>query len=79
MICPKCGKEMQVGALGPSAKGSLYWAKKEYFQSKIMNFVTERDAKKNGAIHIPIGNGVTNNRTTAWACEVCKYVLIDCN
>jgi hypothetical protein len=42
-------------------------------------FFTEGNAIKNGAIHIPVGNGVTQNRTKAWACGECKYVLIDCN
>ena len=79
MICPKCGKNMIIGALGPSEKGSLFWAKEEYYKSKIGNFFTERNAIKNGAIHISIGNGVTRNRTKAWACEECKFVLIDCN
>ena len=79
MKCPKCGKEMTVGALGPSAKGSLFWATDEYFNSKISNFLTEHNAVKNGGFHIPVGYGVTNNRTKAWACEDCKFVLIDCN
>lgn len=79
MKCPKCGKEMIAGALGPGGKGSLFWAKDEYFKNKIANFCTEHNAIKNGAIHIPVGNGVTNNRTKAWACEGCKFVLIDCN
>lgn len=26
-----------------------------------------------------IGNEVTRDRTKAWACEECKFVLIDCN
>lgn len=79
MICPKCGKDMTIGALSPNEKGSLFWAKEEYYKSKICNCFTERNAIKNGAIHIPIGNGVTKNRTKAWACEECKFVLIDCN
>ena len=79
MICPKCGKNMVLGALGPSAKGALYWAREDYFKSKVCNLFTEGNAIKNGAIHIPVGNGVTQNRTKAWACEECKYVLIDCN
>lgn len=79
MICPKCGKNMIIGALSPIAKGSLFWAKEEYYESKICNFFTERNAIKNGAIHIPVGNGVIRNRTKAWACEECKFVLIDCN
>lgn len=79
MICPKCGKEMEHGALGPSAKGSLFWAGDEYFKSKIANFFTERNAINNGGIHIPVGNGVINSRTEAWACRKCNFVLIDCN
>lgn len=70
---------MIIGALGPSEKGSLFWAKEEYYKSKIGNFFTERNAIKNGAIHIPVGNGITKNRTKAWACKECKFVLIDCN
>ncbi len=79
MICPKCGKEMIPGALGPSPKGAVYWAQESYFKSKICNLFTKKDAVKNGAIPIPIGNGLTQNRTKAWACKECKYVLIDCN
>lgn len=79
MKCPKCGNEMIVGALGPSAKGSLFWARDEYFKSKVANFLTEQNAIKNGGIHIPVRNGVIDNRTKAWACEDCKFVLIDCN
>jgi hypothetical protein len=79
MNCPKCEKEMTAGYLSSGAKGSLFWARNEYFQNKLANFFTERDAIKNGGIHIPVGNGVINNRTKAWACESCKFVLIDCN
>lgn len=79
MICPKCGKDMTIGALGPNEKGALFWAKEEYYSSKICNFFTKRNAIKNGAIYIPVGNGFTKNRTKAWACEECKFVLIDCN
>jgi len=79
MKCPKCEKEMVEGSLGPGGKGSLFWARNEYFQSKIANFFTEKNAIKNGGMHIPVRNGVANNRTRAWACEGCKFVLIDCN
>ena len=79
MKCPKCGEEMIIGALGPGGKGSLFWARNEYFQNRMANFFTEHTAIKNGGIHIPVGNGVINNRTKAWACESCKMVLIDCN
>lgn len=79
MKCPKCGKEMIIGALAPIQKGNLFWATNEYFNSKIGNFFTEKDAIKNGGIHIPVRNGITNNRTKAWACEECKFVLIDCS
>ena len=79
MKCPKCGKEMIIGSLGPGGKGSLFWAKNEYFQSKLCNFFTERYALKNGGIQIPVGNGLTKDRTKAWACDDCKFVLIDCN
>lgn len=27
----------------------------------------------------PGGNGITNKRIRAWACNECKLVLIDCN
>ena len=43
------------------------------------NFFTKRDALKHGAINIRVGNGVTNDRTRAWACRECKFVVIDCN
>lgn len=42
-------------------------------------FFTKRDALKHGAINIRVGNGVTNDRTRAWACRECKFVLVDCN
>lgn len=79
MRCPKCGKEMTEGALGPSAKGSLYWARDEYFKSKIGNLFTERSAIKEGGIHIPARNGLIDDRTKAWACKECRFVLIDCS
>ena len=79
MICPKCGKEMQSGALGPSEKGWVYWARDEFFRKKCLTFMLKRTAVKNGAIIIHIRNGITDYRTKAWACEDCKYVLIDCN
>ena len=80
MKCPKCGNEMIVGALGrPSAYGSLFWARDEYYKNKMSNFFTEHNAIKNGGISIPVGNGITNNRTKAWAFVCCKMVLIDCN
>ena len=79
MICPKCGKSMIMGAIGSNAKGSLFWAKNEYFQNKMCNLISERGAIKNGGMRIPVGNGMTNERTKAWACEECKLVLIDCN
>ena len=79
MICPKCGKEMQAGALGPTEKGSLFWADNEYFKKKFNNFMTLRNALNNGAIRIRVGNGFTSNRTQAWACRDCKMVLVDCN
>lgn len=77
-ICPKCGKEMQIGALGPIQRGELFWADNTYFQSKICNFMTIKGAERNGAIRIPVGNGITNNRTKAWACTECRMVLVDC-
>ena len=79
MLCPKCGKKMQNGSLGPSQKGLVYWARDEFFNSKIFIFMTKRSAAKNGAIIIPVRHGLINHRTKAWACEDCKYVLIDCN
>ncbi len=79
MLCPKCGKEMQGGELGPSSKGFVYWARDEFFRNKVLGFMTKRRAIKNGAIIIPVRNGMFDHRTKAWACEECKYVLIDCN
>lgn len=79
MRCPKCQKEMETGYLGSSEKGMLIWAEKKYFDNKLCNFFTKRDALKHGAINIRVGNGVTNDRTIAWACKECKFVLIDCN
>lgn len=79
MICPKCEKEMCVGAIGGTGKSELFWADNEWFNSKICNLYTERDAIKNGGLHIPIGNGMTSNRTKAWVCKECKLVLVDCN
>lgn len=79
MICPKCKKEMCIGMLGPGGKGSLFWAEDDYFKNKTDNLFTEKNAIKRGAIHIPVGNGITNKRTRAWACNECKLVLIDCN
>ena len=79
MNCPKCGNKMIVGALGPSAKGSLFWANEEFFDNKVANLFTEQIAIKNGGIHIPVRNGITDARTKAWACEDCKLVLVDCN
>ena len=61
MLCPKCGKEMQAGALGPTEKGSLFWADNEYFKKKFNNFMTLRNALNNGAIRIRVGNGLTSN------------------
>jgi hypothetical protein len=79
MRCPKCQKEMETGYLGSSEKGMLIWAEKKYFDNKLCNFFTKRDALKHGAINIRVGNGVTNDRTIAWACRECKFVLVDCN
>lgn len=60
-------------------KGHCIGQGKTILNLKFVFFFTEGNAIKNGAIHIPVGNGVTQNRTKAWACEECKYVLIDCN
>lgn len=79
MKCPKCGKELAAGALGPGGKGSLFWANNDFFKDRVCNFFTEGQALKKGAIHIPVGDGVIHGRTKAWACEDCKYVVIDCN
>ena len=79
MRCPKCQKEMETGYLGSSEKGMLIWAEKKYFDNKLCNFFTKRDALKHGAINIRVGNGVTSDRTRAWACRECKFVVIDCN
>lgn len=81
MICPKCGKEMKKGAIGPNGRTTwLYWAEDDYFRDKIINFTpTKRKAEKDGAVIIPVRNGVTQDRTGAWACKDCSCVLIDCN
>jgi len=80
MVCPKCGKEMTIGALAqPNGKGSLFWADNDYFDSKIANFFTAGDAINKGGISIPINNGITSDRRKAWACKECKFVLVDCN
>ena len=81
MICPKCGKEMNIGAVAQSNgnKGSIFWADNDFFNSKINNFFTAKDAVKNGGVSIPIHNGITNDRTKAWACKDCNMVLIDCD
>lgn len=49
MRCPKCQKEMETGYLGSSEKGMLIWAEKKYFDNKLCNFFTKRDALK----HVP--------------------------
>ena len=46
MRCPKCQKEMETGYLGSSEKGMLIWAEKKYFDNKLCNFFTKRDALK---------------------------------
>ena len=46
---------------------------------KQLIYLQKKNAIKRGAIHIPVGNGITNKRTRAWACNECKLVLIDCN
>lgn len=58
MRCPKCQKEMETGYLGSSEKGMLIWAEKKYFDNKLCNFFTKRDALKHGAINIRVGNGL---------------------
>ena len=70
---------METGYLGSSEKGMLIWAEKKYFDNKLCNFFTKRDALKHGAINIRVGNGFTNDRTRAWASIECKFVLVDCN
>ena len=79
MRCPKCQKEMETGYLGSSEKGMLIWKEKKYFDNKLCNFFTKRDALKHGAIKIRVGNGVTKDRTRAWACREFKFVLVDSN
>ena len=36
MICPKCGKEMNIGVVAQSNgnKGSIFWADNDFFNSK---------------------------------------------
>ena len=70
---------MTQGALSTNAKGALFWAPERYYEKKMCNFFTEGNALKNGGIRIPVGNGITQDRTKAWACEECKFVLADCN
>ena len=60
-------------------KRNVNLGRKKYFDNKLCNFFTKRDALKHGAINIRVGNGVTNDRTRAWACRECKFVVIDCN
>mgnify|MGYP004484254887 CR=1 FL=1 len=40
---------MTLGALGPNAKGALFWAPEAYYETKVCNFFTEGDALKNEA------------------------------
>jgi len=65
-LCPRCGKRMTPGT------GSV-------LGDEDKNFLHQGDALKNGGIRIPVSNGITNDRTGAWVCEKCKFVLIDCN
>ena len=78
MKCPKCGKEMTRGALGPGNKGFMFWAKDEFFKNTLCNLFTRAGIKKTGGIIIPLGNGITIDRTIAWSCRDCEMVLIDC-
>lgn len=80
MKCPKCCEEMQIGEIGyVNGNGGVFWASKEFFNKKICNCYTKNGAIKEGAMDIPLGNGFTHNRTKAYACKKCKFVLIDCN
>lgn len=74
-----CGKRMTPGTLSLNAKGELFWAPEAYYETRIRIFFTKGDALKNGGIRIPVSNGITSDRTGAWVCEKCKFVLIDCN
>ena len=70
---------MCIGMLGSGGKGSLFWAEDDYFKNKTANFFTEKNAIKRGAIHIPVGNGITDNLLWHRESNEYKLVLIDCN
>lgn len=79
MKCPKCGKEMTKGAITARTKSKVYWGSDEFFKHTINNLFTGKSVKNAGGICIPLKNGITNDRTNAWACSECGMVLIDCN
>lgn len=63
----------------PDAGSAWPRAPEAYDETRIRIFFTKGDALKNSGIRIPVSSGITNDRTGAWACEKCKFVLIDCN
>ena len=82
MNCPKCGKEMLRGKIGVSAasKGypaTMFWAPNEVFNKHIAQFLTLKKVLSEGGLHIKIGNGLTSNRTSGYACKDCNCVLLD--
>lgn len=80
MKCPKCSEEMQLGEIAYTyGKGRLIWATKEYYDAKICNMFTLKDAIKAGGMEIPLGDGIFRDRTKGYVCRKCKFVLIDCN
>ena len=79
MLCPKCGGKMKPGGLH-SARGSapLYWASREFLAMNDENAysTTAQRMEKAGCIPLyPHGRG--KNATPAWACEMCKLVLLE--
>lgn len=80
MLCPKCNIEMIKGEIGVDAfsRGvpALYWAQDEFFNTHVANFVTANKAVSEGGIKIKLGNGLTSNRTTAYACKECNCIVL---
>ncbi len=81
MICPKCGKEMQLGEMS-SGRGDLwlYWAPKAFFEKHWINTYSHR--KKT----IEQEDGIiirTNNKlqkvNVAYGCKDCKMIVVDGN
>lgn len=81
MDCPKCGNKMKLGEIASlTGRGDRqFWAEKDFFQKKIVNFYTKKSVEKEGGIVIPSPAGMLTNRTVGYACRECKLILIDCN